>query len=132
MSVINVNNVKKIYIGNIYYELDSEDLVTYFGKFGPITDKVVIKDKVTGASRGFGFVTFETPSQATAAVEEMNGFVLESRPLRVKLAEPKRREPNESMFNTQQPTQNIQPTFPSDYYDHYQTTFPSDHNEEVY
>lgn len=97
-AVTSSGQVKKVYIGNINYELDTPDLIKLFEKFGEIIDAVVIKDKETRASRGFGFVTFTSHESAAAAVEEMHNFAIAGRALRVKFAEAKRREANESAY----------------------------------
>ena len=49
---------------------DLEDLLKYFSKYGEITDCVVMYDKVTGRSRGFGFVTFKNPESVDEALRE--------------------------------------------------------------
>jgi cold-inducible RNA-binding protein len=81
----------KIYIGNLHYSIETEQLIEKFSSYGEIVDAVVIKDKETGASRGFGFVTYSEPSAARTAME-MHGETLEGRPLRVKMAEAKPRQ----------------------------------------
>ena len=78
----------KIYIGNLNYELDTPDLKEAFSSFGEIIDVVVIKDKESGCSRGFGFVTFASHSSAREALN-MHGQELNGRRMRVKLAEAK-------------------------------------------
>ena len=83
---------KKIYIGNLNYQLETPDLQQAFAQYGEITDSVVIKDKDSGCSRGFGFVTFTTLDAAKSALE-MNGAELGGRKIRVKLAEAKTRAP---------------------------------------
>ena len=94
--------VKKIYIGNINYELDTPDLIEMFSEFGEVIDAVVIKDKETRASRGFGFVTYTRSDSATAAVSKMHGHQIGGRALRVKFAEAKRREANETYNSSEQ------------------------------
>lgn len=90
-----MNNKSKIYIGNISYEIDTAGLQEVFSVYGNIIDAVVIKDRESGASRGFGFVTFDNPASADKAIE-MNGQELSGRALRVKPAEAKRREANQA------------------------------------
>lgn len=79
----------KIYIGNLSYSLETDELKALFTSFGDITDAVVISDKTSGRSRGFGFVTFATEEQAHAALESMDGQEVEQRPIRVRIAVPK-------------------------------------------
>lgn len=81
----------KIYIGNLNYSIETEQLIETFSSYGEIIDAVVIKDKESGASRGFGFVTFTDPAAARAALA-MHGHKLEGRALRVKMAEAKPRQ----------------------------------------
>lgn len=78
----------KIYIGNLNYDLDTDDLKEAFSTFGEIIDAVVIKDKESGCSRGFGFVTFAANGSARDALN-MHGQELNGRRMRVKPAEAK-------------------------------------------
>lgn len=79
----------KIYIGNLSYTLKTDELKQVFTPFGEITDAIVISDKASGRSRGFGFVTFATEEQAQAALGAMDGQEVEQRPIRVRIAVPK-------------------------------------------
>ncbi|KAJ3318760.1 hypothetical protein HDU76_000738 [Blyttiomyces sp. JEL0837] len=63
-----------------------DSLRSHFGQFGTVVDAIVLKDRETGRSRGFGFVTFETPDQAQAAIDAMNEQELDGRSVRVNLA----------------------------------------------
>lgn len=84
--------MKKIYVGNLPYQTSPEDLQAFFADYEGIVDIQLIKDHTTGRSRGFGFVEFESPSQAQAATK-MNGQECQGRPLKVSLAkEPERSE----------------------------------------
>lgn len=94
-----MNNKAKIYIGNISYEIDTPGLQEIFSVYGNITDAVVIKDRESGASRGFGFVTFDNAASANKALEK-NGEEISGRALRVKPAEAKRREANQTPFSS--------------------------------
>lgn len=77
-----------LYIKNLDDETDDEKLRAVFSVFGPITSCRVMKD-AKGVSRGFGFVCFSTPEEATRAVTEMNGKIIGSKPLYVALAQRK-------------------------------------------
>jgi RNA recognition motif-containing protein len=79
--------MKKLFIGNLSWEVTSEDLKAFFSSFGNVIDAVVIKDKMTGRSRGFGFVEFETEAEAQKALEG-NGKDLKGRNMNVNLAKP--------------------------------------------
>lgn len=78
----------KLYVGNLPYSVDGEGLKAMFAEYGDIKEAVVISDKFSGRSKGFGFVTFADESAAAAAVEAMNGKEIEGRELRVNIAQP--------------------------------------------
>jgi RNA recognition motif-containing protein len=77
----------KLFVGGLSWDTTTDDLRTAFSKFGNIVDVAVIPDRATGRSRGFGFVTFESPEQADEAVKGMNGAELDGRTLKVNRAE---------------------------------------------
>lgn len=79
---------KKLFVGNISWGVDDAMLREAFAQFGEISDAVVLKDRETGRSRGFGFVTLTDDAQADAAVEAMNGQELDGRELTVNEARP--------------------------------------------
>lgn len=80
---------EKIYVGNLPWSVDSEKLKEMFSEFGEITEAVVISDKYSGRSKGFGFVTFENSESAQKAVSEMNEKEVEGRALKVNEARPR-------------------------------------------
>ncbi len=51
--------VKKLFIGGLRDNISDEDLMSYFGVYGSVAEAIVMKEKDTGKSRGFGFVTFD-------------------------------------------------------------------------
>lgn len=77
----------RLYVGNLSYDLSTEDLRQAFSSVGQVTDAKVMEDRETGRSRGFGFVTMATTELAQRAVQEMNGSLLGGRSLRVNEAE---------------------------------------------
>lgn len=79
--------MKKLFVGNLAWETTSDDLRAFFSAYGNVIDAVVIKDKMTGRSRGFGFVEFETEAEAQKAVEA-NGKDLKGRNMNVNMAKP--------------------------------------------
>lgn len=74
---------EKIYVGNLPYRFRSEDLKETFASFGEITEAIVITDRNSGRSKGFGFVTFANEESAKKAVDEMNGKEVDGRELKV-------------------------------------------------
>ena len=77
-----------LYIKNLPEEFDDERLQEEFAPFGTVTSAKVMRTS-TGASRGFGFVCYSAPEEANKAVAEMNGKMLDNRPLYVALAQRK-------------------------------------------
>ena len=69
----------KLFVGSLSWTTTAEDLRATFGKFGEITDAVVITDSVTGRSRGFGFISFSSADEANNARDEMDGQELDGR-----------------------------------------------------
>jgi RNA recognition motif-containing protein len=74
---------KKLFVGGLAWRTDEMALRAAFERFGEIDEAVVVSDRETGRSRGFGFVTFADPSAADRAVEEMNDTELDGRTLAV-------------------------------------------------
>jgi len=81
--------VKKLYVGNLAWGVTDDDLSTLFSDFGSVASAVVITDRETGRSRGFGFVELE--DGADQAIEALNGQDVQGRPLRVNEAQSKER-----------------------------------------
>ena len=59
----------KLYVGNLSFKTTEDELRTHFGQFGSVTDVYVAMDKMTGRSRGFGFVEMENDADAAALAE---------------------------------------------------------------
>ena len=78
----------KIYVGNLPFKIDSEGLKGLFSSYGDIEEAIVISDKFSGRSKGFGFVTFKEEASAQKAIAEMNGKKVEERELKVNEAKP--------------------------------------------
>lgn len=81
--------MKKLYVGNLAWGVTGEDLESLFAEYGSVASAVVISDRETGRSRGFGFVEME--DGADAAIEGTNGQEFQGRPLRVNEAQSKNR-----------------------------------------
>lgn len=78
----------KVYVGNLPFSIDDEKLRELFSSYGEIEESSVIKDKFSGRSKGFGFVTFKNDDEAKKAIEAMNEKEVESRALKVNEAKP--------------------------------------------
>jgi RNA recognition motif-containing protein len=78
---------QRLYVGNLSFDTTAESLRSEFAKIDEVTDVQVVADRDTGRSRGFGFVTMGSAPGALRAIAEMNGAVVEGRPLRVNEAE---------------------------------------------
>ena len=72
--------MKKLYVGNLAWGVTDDDLRNAFGEFGNVSDAVVITDRETGRSRGFGFVEMQDGQRA---IDELNGTDVGGRALRV-------------------------------------------------
>jgi RNA recognition motif-containing protein len=78
----------KLYIGNLPFSATDADLREVFGAHGTVTDAIVMMDRVTGRSRGFGFVTFSAPEEGKAAIAALSGADMGGRNLTVNEARP--------------------------------------------
>ena len=85
---------KKLYVGNLSYDTTTASLEAYFATSGEVEDAVVLSDRETGRSRGFGFVTMATDELAAAAVQQFNGTNLDGRT--IKVDEARERRPREN------------------------------------
>ena len=82
---------KKLFVGSLSWDTNDEGLRTAFSAHGEISEAVVITDRDTGRSRGFGFVTFDDDDAADKAVAALNGTELDGRTIRVDVAQAKQR-----------------------------------------
>lgn len=80
---------KKLYCGNLSYEVSTADLEQLFGQFGEVRDAQVVTDRDTGRSKGFGFVEMGTDAEAQAAIDGLNESMHNGRPLTVNEAKPR-------------------------------------------
>ena len=78
----------KIYVGNLPYSVDDQKLSDLFSEFGEVSEANVIKDKFSGRSKGFGFVTFKDSESGQKAIEAMNDKEMEGRNIKVSEAKP--------------------------------------------
>src|ERR1700682_5436763 len=77
---------RKLFVGNLPYSVTSERLQEAFSQFGTVSSSKVIVDRETGRSRGFAFLEMETDDQGAAAMQAMNGAVLDGRWIAVREA----------------------------------------------
>ena len=82
-----------IYVGNLAYATTDEELRELFGRHGAVDAARVAKDRVTGRSKGFGFVEMPNAEEANAAIAAINGSVVGGRPLRVNESRPREDRP---------------------------------------
>jgi RNA recognition motif-containing protein len=82
-----------IYVGNLPYSMNDDELRASFAEFGAVQSASVVKDKFTGRSRGFGFVEMPDGAAGNQAIEAMNGRNLGGRPLVVNEARPRDERP---------------------------------------
>ncbi|MCD6311887.1 MAG: RNA-binding protein [Elusimicrobia bacterium] len=78
-----------IYVGNLAWGMTDDDLKNAFEEFGEVTSAVIIKDKFTGRSRGFGFVEMSSEEAGEKAVAALNGKDLKGREVKVNKARPR-------------------------------------------
>jgi len=84
---------RKLYVGNLSFDTTDQILQDTFSAYGEVTSAIVIMDRESGSSKGFGFVEFAQDADAKKAMEEMNGKEVDGRSLKVDEAkEPRERE----------------------------------------
>ena len=80
---------KKLYVGNLGYDVTDDQLREMFGPYGSVQTAQVITDRDTGRSKGFGFVEMGSDQEAQAAIQALNGQQVDGRNLTVNEARPK-------------------------------------------
>jgi len=80
---------KKLYVGNLSYNVDNTQLEEMFSQYGQVRSAEVIQDRDSGRSKGFGFVEMSDDNAARQAIEELNNREHDGRPLTVNEARPK-------------------------------------------
>ncbi|HLZ81130.1 MAG TPA: RNA-binding protein [Ktedonobacteraceae bacterium] len=73
----------RIYVGGLPYQTTDQDLVDLFAQAGEVSSAVVIVDRASGRSKGFGFVEMSSDQEARAAIEKLNGTTLGDRTITV-------------------------------------------------
>ena len=79
----------KLYVGNLPFQTTSDELKDHFSQAGSVESASVVEDRMTGRSRGFGFVEMATAEEAAAAIEQLNGKDFGGRNLTVNEARPR-------------------------------------------
>lgn len=80
---------KKLYVGNLSYDIDDSGLQALLTPFGTVVSAQVIMDRETGRAKGFGFVEMGSDEEAAAAIAGLNGKEVQGRALNVNEARPK-------------------------------------------
>lgn len=88
-----------IYISNLSYGVNDADLRELFEEYGTVTSAKVIMDKLSGRSRGFGFVEMENDSQGQTAIENLNQCEYDGKVINVTVAKPRTDKPQGGGFN---------------------------------
>jgi RNA recognition motif-containing protein len=85
-----------IYVSNLSFAVQDEDLRSYFAEYGDVTSAKVIMDKFTNRSKGFGFVEMSDDTAAQKAIAELDGATVDGRSIKVSVARPKEERPAKS------------------------------------
>ena len=78
-----------IYVGNLSYSMQEEELKNAFAEFGNVASAKIIIDKLTGRSKGYGFVEMDDDAEGNAAIEALNEKEIGGRSMRVNVARPR-------------------------------------------
>ncbi len=81
--------IKKLFVGSLPWATDDNGLGELFSKFGQVVSAVVVKDRATGRSRGFGFVEMANDNEAEEAIKQLNGSDMDGRKIVVNEARPR-------------------------------------------
>jgi cold-inducible RNA-binding protein len=83
-----MDNKNKLFVGSLPWSINNDSLKELFTPYGEVTEAIIINDRESGRSKGFGFVTFATPESAQKALE-LNGKEIEGRTIVVNVAKPR-------------------------------------------
>jgi len=83
-----------IYVGNLSYEVTEDDLKQMFEEYGSIVKTIIIKDRETGRSKGFGFVEMNEQEDGKKAIQELDGTSVKDRNIKVNEARPRKERPS--------------------------------------
>ena len=79
----------KLYVGNLSFSTTEDTLRTLFAQAGTVAEVALIKDRDTGSSKGFAFITMGTQAEAEAAIKKFDGYSLDNRAIKVNTARPR-------------------------------------------
>jgi len=91
----------KLYVGNLSYDTTEDELRSLFTQVGTVNEVALIKDRDTGSSKGFAFVTMNSQEEANKAIEQFNGQNLGNRALTVNIARPREERPRSNYDSNQ-------------------------------
>jgi len=83
---------KKLYVGSLSYDTTDDSLKDFFSEVGNVESATVIKDNISGRSKGFGFVEMASEEEAKKAIEDLKGKELDGRAIVVDEAKPMRKD----------------------------------------
>ncbi|MBI2595710.1 RNA-binding protein [Candidatus Daviesbacteria bacterium] len=81
--------MKKLFVGSLPWAIDDQKLADLFSQFGAVTSATVLMDRMTGRSRGFGFVEMANDAEADEAISKLNGSDMDGRKIVVNVARPR-------------------------------------------
>jgi RNA recognition motif-containing protein len=90
----------KLYVGNLSYETTESGLRELFAQAGTVVTVDIIKERETGRSKGFAFITMTTQQEAQEAIKVLNGKNLDNFALKVSIAKPREERPQQNSFNS--------------------------------
>ena len=89
----------KLYVGGLPYETSEDELKDFFAQAGSVASVSIITDRVSGRSKGFGFVEMSSDEEAKKAIEMLNGKEIDGRNITVAEARPQEARPRQGGFN---------------------------------
>jgi RNA recognition motif-containing protein len=89
----------KLYVGNLSYDTTEESLRAAFAQAGSVVSVDLIKDRDTGRTKGFAFVTMSSQEEAENAIKLFNGKLLDNRAIKVNIARPREERPRRKSYN---------------------------------
>ncbi len=83
-----------IYVSNLSFNVEDEDLKSYFAEYGEVSSAKIITDRETNRSRGFGFVEMPDDAAGQKAIQELDGATVDGRAIKVTVAKPREERSN--------------------------------------